>query len=146
MRLADGSGLKLIDFEYAAPLDPAYDIANHFNEWMYPYLEPEPHLYDEALYPTPHEQAHFCRAYLEGGGDSGGAAGESAVAALVAEVNSRRRDSHAYWVDWAARMQPRTAFNEAYGLARRQLLERGTREAADEQLLGANSRETGVHT
>ncbi|GMG50005.1 unnamed protein product [Ambrosiozyma monospora] len=41
--------LVVIDFEYAGPNIPAYDITNHFSEWMYDYHHPETphHLFTE---------------------------------------------------------------------------------------------------
>ena len=38
--------LRLIDFEYSAYGYRGFDFANHFNEWMYDYSNPEwPHYY-----------------------------------------------------------------------------------------------------
>jgi len=120
MLTPDGK-LVLIDFEYAGPVDAAYDIANHFCEWMYPYAGPEPHMFREELYPSLDAQRNFVRAYLsemdgEAEGEGSGAGGER-VDELLSMVSGRARDVHAFWVRWAKLTGP-SEFNDAYGRAR----------------------------
>ncbi|CAE7435485.1 unnamed protein product [Symbiodinium sp. CCMP2592] len=88
--------LHLLDFEYSNSLDPTYDIANHFNEWMYPYSGPNQHLYQLGLYPSLAQRRLFCSYYL------GSPRGKGAVVDdFLAQVEKRRQDSHEFWVRWA---------------------------------------------
>ncbi|CAG0881238.1 unnamed protein product [Darwinula stevensoni] len=63
----DISRIVLIDFEYCAYNYRAFDIANHFCEWMYCYQVQEPpyFTYNKNHFPSPEEQMHFIRKYLE---------------------------------------------------------------------------------
>lgn len=54
--------MYFIDLEYALPVPAAYDIANHFNEWMADYSESM--LFDSQRYPTIDEQIFFLKSYL----------------------------------------------------------------------------------
>lgn len=57
--------LTVIDFEYAGQNLPAYDITNHFSEWMYDYHDP---LYsyrtNESKYPSVEERINFLNQYV----------------------------------------------------------------------------------
>jgi len=107
--------LHLLDFEYSNSLDPTYDIANHFNEWMYPYTGPNQHLYQLGLYPSLAQRRLFCSYYL------GSPRGKGAVVDdFLAEVEKRRQDSHEFWVRWADSTP--SSFNRDYAEARRKLL------------------------
>ena len=58
--------LVVIDFEYAAANTPGLEFANHFTEWTYNYHDDTaPHACNHKLYPTPEEQRHFIKAYVE---------------------------------------------------------------------------------
>lgn len=60
------SGLEIIDFEYSGPNFPAYDLANHFCEWMADNKDPEkPYYIYEEKYPSRLEQLNFIKAYVE---------------------------------------------------------------------------------
>jgi hypothetical protein len=108
--------VEFLDFEYSGPADPTYDIANHFNEWMYPYTGPNPHLFQIGLYPSFAQRRLFCEGYL------GNTAGKGAVLDdFVQKVEGRRQDSHEFWIRWADRTGP-SEFNDLYAKARRTLL------------------------
>ena len=53
----------LLDFEFSSEINAAYDIANHFNEWMYKY-ENDWYNYDKKLFPNKQQQIEFCKNYL----------------------------------------------------------------------------------
>lgn len=58
--------LAVIDFEYLGPNFPAYDIADHFSEWMSDYHnEEKPHHIYEDKYPTQVEQFNLLKSYVE---------------------------------------------------------------------------------
>lgn len=58
--------LVVIDFEYSGPNVPAYDIANHFCEWMGDYHHPTlPHKIWTERYPSKEQQMNFINAYVE---------------------------------------------------------------------------------
>ncbi|KAF8489586.1 kinase-like domain-containing protein [Gautieria morchelliformis] len=54
----------VVDFEYAGPNALAYDIANHFHEWMADYHGARPHELRAGRYPTAGERRNFYRAYM----------------------------------------------------------------------------------
>ncbi|CAE7558705.1 unnamed protein product [Symbiodinium necroappetens] len=118
--------LHLLDFEYSNSLDPTYDIANHFNEWMYPYTGPNQHLYQLGLYPSLAQRRLFCSYYL------GSPRGKGAVVDdFLAEVEKRRQDSHEFWVRWADSTP--SSFNRDYADARRKLLSPSSKLVAEER-------------
>jgi choline kinase len=58
--------LTVIDFEYAGANPPAYDIANHFCEWMYDYHHPErSYATDEHKFPTLEERINLLNSYVK---------------------------------------------------------------------------------
>lgn len=60
------SSLVVIDFEYSGPNFPAYDIADHFSEWMADYHDPERSYYIfEEKYPTQLEILNLIKSYVE---------------------------------------------------------------------------------
>lgn len=58
--------LAVIDFEYSGANFPAYDLANHFCEWMGDYHHPEKsyHIFEER-YPTRLEKLNLIKSYVE---------------------------------------------------------------------------------
>ncbi|KAI0464402.1 hypothetical protein LJB42_002016 [Komagataella kurtzmanii] len=57
--------LVVIDFEYAAANVPAYDISNHFCEWMTDYHNPTaPHSLEVKRYPTRDEKLNLIATYV----------------------------------------------------------------------------------
>eukprot|EP00928_Gymnodinium_smaydae_P046686 TRINITY_DN3110_c0_g1_i1.p1 TRINITY_DN3110_c0_g1~~TRINITY_DN3110_c0_g1_i1.p1 ORF type:complete len:297 (-),score=50.68 TRINITY_DN3110_c0_g1_i1:166-1056(-) len=129
--MGDGS-IEMLDFEYAGPADPTYDIANHFNEWMYPYEGTDTHLFQANLYPSLDQRREFCAHYL------GDTAGKGAlVDDFVKEVERRREESHAFWIDWAERTP--NEFNLKYAQARRTLLRENSALATFSHALGTLS-------
>jgi len=117
MIVRTGGELEFLDFEYTGPADPTYDIANHFNEWMYPYNGENPHLFQLGLYPRLSQRRDFVTHYL---GFTGGGKG-AVIDDFVEQVEGRRLDSHRFWVNWAERSGP-SEFNKLYAKARRTLI------------------------
>lgn len=60
------NNLAVIDFEYSGPNFPAYDIADHFCEWMSDYhdLDKPYHIHNNK-YPTNQEQLNLLRSYVD---------------------------------------------------------------------------------
>ncbi|RCK64662.1 Choline kinase [Candida viswanathii] len=60
------SNLVVIYFEYSGANFPAYDIVNHFSEWMSDYHNPEKSYFiHEENYPTKLEQLNLIKSYIE---------------------------------------------------------------------------------
>ncbi|ODV61550.1 choline/ethanolamine kinase [Ascoidea rubescens DSM 1968] len=58
--------LVVIDFEYAGANVPAYDIANHFMEWLADYTNSETaHLLVEDRYPSDKQITNFLASYIK---------------------------------------------------------------------------------
>lgn len=58
--------LVVIDFEYSGANIPAYDITNHFCEWMYDYTDPEfSYRTNDDKYPTREEIINFLNSYVK---------------------------------------------------------------------------------
>ncbi|CDK27046.1 unnamed protein product [Kuraishia capsulata CBS 1993] len=58
--------LVVIDFEYSGPNLPAYDITNHFCEWMANYHHPTQSYYlDQDAYPSREERLNFLDSYVK---------------------------------------------------------------------------------
>lgn len=55
--------IVVIDFEYSGPNPPAFDIANHFSEWMHDYHSSKPELLNPKKYPTQKQIEIFLKAY-----------------------------------------------------------------------------------
>ncbi|CAI8504505.1 unnamed protein product [Hanseniaspora opuntiae] len=55
--------IVVIDFEYSGPNPPAFDIANHFSEWMHDYHSSKPELLNPNKYPTQKQIEIFLKAY-----------------------------------------------------------------------------------
>lgn len=92
-----------IDFEYAAPNPRAYDLANHFSEWMYNYYSCTPHVPNTEDYPTIAERFRFIRAYVAHGGGTQEENNEM-VCVLEKEIKDWRVASHAFWCLWGVIM------------------------------------------
>lgn len=60
------SSLVVIDFEYSGPNFPAFDLANHFSEWMSDYHDPKmPHFIHHDKYPSQVQMLNMLKAYVE---------------------------------------------------------------------------------
>lgn len=58
--------LTVIDFEYAGQNPAAYDIANHFCEWMYDYHDPvENYKTNELKYPSVEDRINYLNSYVK---------------------------------------------------------------------------------
>lgn len=87
---------SLLDFEYAGPLDPSFDIANFFCEWMYDCGSPQWFEPDSTMFPSDIQARFFIAQYL---GISN--FNDSEVSAFLKKVQTRIPDVHAFWIDWA---------------------------------------------
>ena len=95
----DSNGLPtihLLDFEYAGPLDPPYDVANFFCEWMYDYESPRWFEPDLTRFPSDTQARSFVALYL-----AISDCNDSKVSAFLKEVRERIRYVHTFWIDWA---------------------------------------------
>eukprot|EP00933_Yihiella_yeosuensis_P053301 TRINITY_DN5151_c0_g1_i1.p1 TRINITY_DN5151_c0_g1~~TRINITY_DN5151_c0_g1_i1.p1 ORF type:complete len:331 (+),score=57.83 TRINITY_DN5151_c0_g1_i1:205-1197(+) len=115
MMITPDGDVEFLDFEYSSAADPTYDIANHFNEWTYPYDGTNPHLFNLGLYPCLAQRRDFIHHYLGGKGAQG-----ALVDSFASEVEKRTQDSHAYWIEWAKRTP--SEFNDKFAAARSTLL------------------------
>ena len=60
------SKLVVIDFEYSGANFPAFDLVNHFSEWMADYHDEEKSYYiHEDKYPTQLQQLNLIKSYIE---------------------------------------------------------------------------------
>ncbi|EDO19326.1 hypothetical protein Kpol_1036p72 [Vanderwaltozyma polyspora DSM 70294] len=56
--------LIVIDFEYAGPNPAAFDLANHFSEWMHDYHSSEPYKCNSKAFPTKEQELNFLYSYV----------------------------------------------------------------------------------
>jgi len=87
---------SLLDFEYAGPLDPSFDIANFFCEWMYDCGSPRWFEPDSTMFPSDIQARYFIAQYL---GLSN--INDSEVSAFLKKVQTRIPDVDTFWIDWA---------------------------------------------
>ena len=92
----DSPTTNLLDFEYAGPLDPPFDIANFFCEWMYDCGTPRWFKPDSTLFPSDIQARSFIAQYL-GINDRN----DGEVSAFLKVVQARIPDVHTFWIDWA---------------------------------------------
>uniref|UniRef100_A0A6P8HLA6 Choline/ethanolamine kinase-like n=1 Tax=Actinia tenebrosa TaxID=6105 RepID=A0A6P8HLA6_ACTTE len=94
---------QFIDFEYSAYNYRAYDIANHFCEWIFDYTVKEPPHFGVKVndFPTKDEQLTFIRAYL--GKDTNHHFDNitSEEQEILDEVKIFTMVSHFLWAVWA---------------------------------------------
>ena len=93
---ADSPVIHLLDFEYAGPLDPPFDVANFFCEWMYDYESARWFEPDSAYFPSDTQARSFVAQYLEITDCTDGE-----VSAFLKEVQTRIPLVHKFWIDWA---------------------------------------------
>jgi choline kinase len=96
--------LIVIDFEYAAPNPRAYDLANHFCEWMYNYHSPTSYLPSLHRYPSGPERQRFLSAYVAHGPAAPESGQREWVAELEIEVREWRPLNHVFWCVWGVIM------------------------------------------
>ncbi|MED5350005.1 MAG: hypothetical protein VYB50_00775 [Candidatus Thermoplasmatota archaeon] len=92
----DSPSITFLDFEYAGPLDPPFDVANFFCEWMYDYESPRWFEPDSSRFPSDVQIRSFAAQYL---GISDCA--DSEVSVFLNEVRARIPYVHTFWIDWA---------------------------------------------
>ncbi|ANQ08382.1 Ethanolamine kinase [Plasmodium coatneyi] len=83
----DGENISFIDFEYSCPMERAYDIANHFNEYAGFNCEWD-------LIPSKEEEYYFIKHYL-------GTEDEELINQLIKEVQPFYVCSHINWGLWS---------------------------------------------
>ena len=93
----------MIDFEYAAPNPRAYDLANHFCEWMYNYHSSTPFVANTEDYPSEVERSRFLEAYVAHGPGTPEEKAEN-VRRLAREIPEWRVVNHAFWCTWGVVM------------------------------------------
>lgn len=100
--------LVVIDFEYSGPNVPAYDIANHFCEWMGDYHHPTmPHHIWLERYPNKEQQMNFINSYVEhGSADFNEAAMEAEANELYERVKLWKPIVSAHWALWGIVQTP----------------------------------------
>ena len=92
----DSPVIHLLDFEYAGPLDPPFDVANFFCEWMYDYESARWFEPDSAYFPSDTQARSFVAQYLEITDCTDGE-----VSSFLKEVQTRIPLVHKFWIDWA---------------------------------------------
>tara|TARA_B110000211_G_scaffold98119_1_gene114312 strand:+ start:4718 stop:5470 length:753 start_codon:yes stop_codon:yes gene_type:complete len=92
--LLDSGEIQFIDFDYCNTLNPAYDIANFFIEWMYEYESTDWYKPRINLLPTKNELRAFSREYFE----------KCNVDIYVDKIISTFSDVHMFWIKWASNM------------------------------------------
>ena len=92
----DSTTTHLLDFEYAGPLDPPFDVANFFCEWMYNHESPRWFEPDPTQFPSDAQARSFIAQYLEITDCA-----DSEVSDFLKEVQTRIPNVHTYWIDWA---------------------------------------------
>ena len=92
--------ILIIDYEYSALTSPAYDIANHFCEYMADYSSTNetPHILDASKYPTIDNQRTFLDAYLNYGGQI---LMHYSIDNLLDEIYYYTLCSHLLWGYWS---------------------------------------------
>lgn len=101
----DHHQIIVVDFEYASPNPPAFDIANHFHEWTASYSDPDhPHILNPSRYPTPEERRNFYRAYLKQSAYLSTGTAEDPTETELAQLEEHVRlwspAVHAMWTIW----------------------------------------------
>jgi|TARA_B110000914_G_C15387448_1_gene410777 hypothetical protein len=89
---------RLLDFEYAGPLDPPFDVANFFCEWMYDCESPRWFEPDPTQFPSDTQARSFIAQYLEITNCA-----DIEVTAFLKEVRARIPYVHKFWIDWAVK-------------------------------------------
>ena len=92
LKLNDGGGIQLIDFEYGGINYSAFDIANHFNEYA---GGTDTGIPNYVWAPTPQQQETFVREYLKA------SASKLSVGEMLEQVRAFVMVNHLYWGLWA---------------------------------------------
>ena len=86
----------LLDFEYAGPLNPPFDIANFFCEWMYDHESTRWFEPDSTRFPSDAQARSFIAHYLKINNCF-----SDEVSIFLKEVLARIPSVHKFWIDWA---------------------------------------------
>lgn len=98
---AQDSKLVVIDFEYSGANRPAFDLANHFSEWMCDYNCSEAYKSDETKYPTKAELLNFLYSYASHRRSSHNGTIDKEVRELYNDVIRQRACVSLHWCMWA---------------------------------------------
>lgn len=98
--------IYFIDLEYVLPVPAAYDIANHFNEWMADYSKSL--MFEDQKYPTESEQKRFLESYLnidEGSsfslsGMTLSSSNDNTIKEWLERIKVYSKVSHLLWAYW----------------------------------------------
>lgn len=89
--------ILFVDYEYAGRTTPAYDIANHFCEWMADYLGEHPEQLSVERFPSREQQEIFLEAYNNAFIE----AREPRKPVTIEQVSVCVDVSHLHWGYWA---------------------------------------------
>ncbi|CEP63206.1 bifunctional choline kinase/ethanolamine kinase EKI1 LALA0_S07e04852g [Lachancea lanzarotensis] len=95
------SKLVVIDFEYSGANRPAFDLANHFSEWMCDYNSADSYKSDETKYPTKEELLNFLYSYASHRRGSKVHSIDAEVKELYNDVIRQRGSVSLHWATWA---------------------------------------------
>ncbi|SCU86379.1 LANO_0C07800g1_1 [Lachancea nothofagi CBS 11611] len=95
------SKLVVIDFEYSGANRPAFDLANHFSEWMCDYNCAEAYKSDETRYPSKEELLNFMYSYASHKRGSQKKSIDEEVKELYNDVIRQRACVSLHWATWA---------------------------------------------
>ncbi|SCU87026.1 LAFA_0E04258g1_1 [Lachancea sp. 'fantastica'] len=95
------SKLVVIDFEYSGANRPAFDLANHFSEWMCDYNSADSYKSDETKYPTKEELLNFLYSYASHRRTSRDRSIDDEVKDLYNDVIRQRASVSLHWATWA---------------------------------------------
>ena len=126
--LKDSDPVVLIDYEFASYNYRGFDLANHFNEWMYDYRRKDfPYYYRNTNnYPSKEEQRAWVETYLatfrerqaqvrENNPVEGGQVEDtSSVSRVLREVEVFSLASHLLWSLWCLRQAQNSNIPFAY--------------------------------
>ena len=87
--ILDSGEIQFIDFEYCSKLDPLFDIANFFTEWMYVYENIDWYKPDITLLPTKKQIKMFYNEYASNADN-------------IDNIIDKLPTVHKYWLNWAS--------------------------------------------
>jgi len=112
--------IVFIDYEFAAFNYRGFDIANHFNEWMYDYGKEEFPYYhrNPGNYPTTSQQESWVRVYVttvkKQQGNNTGSSGGELCSNILREVAVFSLASHLLWALWSLKQAQHSNIPFAY--------------------------------
>ncbi|KAL3231051.1 Ethanolamine kinase [Nakaseomyces bracarensis] len=131
------SKLVVIDFEYAGANVAAYDLANHFSEWMYNYSSNEPHKCYADQYPNKEQMLNFVYSYVSHLRGSSKTSIDDEVRTVYNEIVRWRGTVQIFWSLWALIQSGKIQFkseapNEDDGIAGEKYIIKSEEAISDE--------------